>query len=147
MHTIQTTQAPTAKPPAAPTSYPPTYHGDPDVSNLLPRAAVERLVDHGLLVALDVETLMELHPVLSVCVPFGGPAWLLVAIDADDRALIHGIHDDATGNPRMATFRLADMLSARGDAGLPAERDLHFRPDGDLAWHLAHAECHGTLAA
>lgn len=145
MQTVTTAPAPIAGP--VPASYPPSYHDDPDVSNLLPRSAVERLVDHGLLVALDAEQIEALHPVLKVSVPFGGPAWLLVAIDADDRDTIHGIRDDATGSPVRATFTLGEMQAARGDAGLPAERDLHFRAEGNLAWHFARAECYGSLNA
>ena len=143
-----TTGITSATPPigGVPASYPPTYHDDPDVSNLVPKSAVERLIDHGLLVALGAELVEVLYPVVKVTMPFGGPAWLLVAIDADDRNVIHGIRDDVTGDPVRATFTLAEMLAARGDAGLPAERDLHFRAEGDLAWYEDRARVHGTLA-
>ena len=124
--------------------FPPSYHGDPDISALFPRPAVEALLDNGLRIARG-ERADDLAPVLKLSVPFDGAAWLLLSILPRMPGLAFGIVDEGCGNPKHGYAVLATIAAARGDAGFPVERCLHFEAEGDFAWYLSRAECHGTI--
>ena len=125
-------------------AFPPSYHGDPDVSALFPCPAVEALLDNGLRIARG-ERADDLSPVLKLSVPFDGAAWLLLSILPNLPDLAFGIVDDGCGNPVRGYADLATIAATRGDAGFPVERCLHFEAEGDFAWYLARAECHGMI--
>ena len=77
--------------------------------------------------------------------PFDGAAWLLLSILPRMPGLAFGIVDEGCGNPKRGYADLATIAAARGDAGFPVERCLHFEAEGDFAWYLSRAECHGTI--
>lgn len=125
------------------TVLPDTYLGDADALNLLPRIAVERLLNNGRMIARTGDD--DREPIIKLMTPDAGATWLLVSIDPDDPDLGHGLCDLGLGTPEVGSVRISEIASIRGAFGLPVERDLHFQADGTLGWYASRARRFGTI--
>jgi hypothetical protein len=79
------------------------------------------------------------HPVVKLFTPDANATWLLVEIDPEDPDLAWGLCDLGLGSPELGPVRLSEIKSVRGAAGLPVERDLHFRPTKSISAYAAEA--------
>ena len=137
---------PSASPaPATSGDLPTSYLGDPDALNLLPVAAVERLLDNGRRIAMTGND--DIEPVVKLFTPDAGCTWLLVSLDPDEPDHAYGLCDLGLGCAEVGSVSIAEIKSIRGAVGLPPERDLHFKAEGTLGWYADRARVSGSIHA
>ena len=70
------------------------------------------------------EDVMGLPPVVKFFTPDAACTWLIASLDADGDTMF-GLCDLGVGFPELGTVSLAELITVRGQLGLPVERDLH----------------------
>lgn len=65
-------------------------------------------------------------PVVKLFTPDAGATWLITESDPDDADRLFGLCDLGFGAPELGYVSLAEILTVRGQLGLPVERDMHF---------------------
>ena len=58
-----------------------------------------------------------------------------------------GLCDLGMGLPELGSVRISEIESVRGHFGLPAERDLHFRPAKTISAYAREARLAGSITA
>lgn len=71
-------------------------------------------------------------PVLKVFAPWSNATWLFTEL-AEDGDTLFGLCDLGMGFPELGYASLSEIQEARGPAGLPLERDVHFATDRPLS--------------
>lgn len=89
----------------------------------------------------------EHRPVVKLFTPDAGCTWLLSELDPEEPDIAFGLCDLGFGSPEIGNVRLSEIMSVRGPAGLPVERDLHFRPDRSLLAYASQARASGRIEA
>lgn len=84
-------------------------------------------------------------PVVKLFTPDANATWLLAELDPDDPDIAFGLCDLGLGYPELGSVRVSEIESVRGPLGLPAERDLYFRPDRSLSAYAELARRGGRI--
>jgi hypothetical protein len=101
------------------------------------------LIANGVLAARGVEH--DPFPVVKLFTPDAGATWLLTELDPEDPDIAFGLCDLGMGCPELGYVSIAELQSARGQLGLPVERDLHFEADKPLSHYAAIASACGFI--
>ena len=96
--------------------------------------------------SLDQEN-FDPAPVVKLFTPDAGATWLLTEIDPDDHDHAFGLCDLGLGYPELGWVSLAEIVTVRGQLGLPIERDLHFAPQKRLSAYARKARFVGRIVA
>lgn len=79
---------------------------------------------------------IDFWPVVKLFTPDAGCTWLLTELDPEDEDIAWGLCDLGMGFPEFGTVSLRELETARGQLGLPVERDLHFRARGPISAYI-----------
>lgn len=77
-------------------------------------------------------------PVVKLYMLDDNAAWLLTSMNPTEE-FVFGLCDLGIGNPKLGTISVAELKGFRGKAGLPPERDPHFRPTDALSVYAERA--------
>lgn len=86
-------------------------------------------------------------PVVKLFTPDANCTWLISELDPDEPDIAFGLCDLGLGCAELGTVRISEIESIRGALGLPAERDMHFRPEHTLGEYAEIAYQHGRIVA
>lgn len=109
---------------------------------LLPQSILDQLAANGRINQDRIEACedtIDFPPVVKLFTPDAGATWLLSETDPEDPDIAHGLCDLGLGFPEIGTVRLSDIRAVRGRLGLPAERDLYFKPEATLSEYADRA--------
>jgi hypothetical protein len=87
----------------------------------------------------------DFFPVVKLFTPDAGATWLLSEVSPDEPDIAFGLCDLGLGFPELGYVSLAELETLLGPAGLPVERDLHFRADKPLSAYAAEAHAQGRV--
>lgn len=76
---------------------------------------------------------------------FVGGSWLLTELDPDDHDLAFGLCDLGLGMPEIGWGSLDELVTARGQLGLPIERDSSFRAEKPSSAYAGEARLAGLV--
>jgi hypothetical protein len=75
----------------------------------------------------------DCFPVVKLFTPDGACTWLLTELDPEDPDIAFGLCGLGMGCPEAGYVHLSELARARGQLGLPIERDRHFTADKRLS--------------
>jgi hypothetical protein len=104
----------------------------------------EQLLDNG--AAAQRGECRDPYPVVKLFTPDAGATWLLIELDPDDGDTALGLCDPGLGFPELSRVRLSELVSIRGPAGLPIERDLYFQAKHPLSEYVRRARIDRSIA-
>jgi len=104
--------------------------------NLIASAQRQKLLENrqAQRAALDQKTgAIDFESVVKIFTPAGNSTWLLTELDPSNGYRAFGRCDLGLGEPELGYVRLHALAAARGELGLPLERDLYFAPTRTVA--------------
>ena len=84
-------------------------------------------------------------PVVKLFTPDAQATWLLTELIPDETDIAFGLCDLGLGSPELGYVSLIEILSVRGQLGLPVERDLSFEADKPLSVYAEQARSLGRI--
>jgi len=87
------------------------------------------------------------RPPLKLFTPDGGATWLISDINPERPSMAFGLCDLGIGSPELGYVDLDEIATARGQFGLPIERDRWFSPTKTLAEYADAARAAGRIVA
>jgi hypothetical protein len=99
--------------------------------HLITTAQRQKLLENGRAqrYALDQKIgAIDFELVVKIFTPDRNATWLLTELDPNIGHLAFGLCDCGLGEPELGYVSLHELSEARGNLGLPLERDLHFAP-------------------
>jgi Protein of unknown function (DUF2958) len=84
-------------------------------------------------------------PVVKLFTPNAGATWLLTEIDPGDEDHAFGLCDLGLGFPELGYVSLAELMSVRGNLGLPVELDMHFTASKPISTYAREARLAGRI--
>lgn len=76
-------------------------------------------------------------PVVKLFTPDAGATWLLTELDPTDPDIAFGLCDLGLGEVELGTVSIRELMSLRGNMGLPVERDRWFTPAKPISAYAA----------
>jgi Protein of unknown function (DUF2958) len=110
--------------------------------SLLTLTQINQLIANGIAQRIrhqDGEEEIDFIPVAKLFTPDANATWLLTEADADNPDRLFGLCDLGLGCPELGYVSLTELSTARGQLGLPIERDTSFVPDQTLSDYAATA--------
>ena len=113
---------------------------------LLTEPIIRKLAANGLSQAAASGAL-DLVPVVKLFTPDAGGTWLLTESSPADPDVLFGLCDLGMGFPELGHVSLRELMSIRGNMGLPVERDRFFEADAPIsdyarmAWERGRIVC------
>lgn len=86
-------------------------------------------------------------PVVKLFTPDAQATWLLTELMPDEPDIAFGLCDLGLGSPELGYVSLIEIMSVRGQLGLPVERELSFEADKPLSAYAAQARSLGCIRA
>jgi hypothetical protein len=86
-------------------------------------------------------------PVVKLFTPDASATWLITECDPDEPDRLFGLCDLGLGHPELGYVSLAEIMEARGQLGLPVERDIHFAGNRPLSAYAEEARVRGRIIA
>jgi hypothetical protein len=84
-------------------------------------------------------------PVVKLFTPDAQATWLLTELMPDEPDIAFGLCDLGLGSPELGYVSLIEIMSVRGQLGLPIERDLSFEADKPLSAYADQARSLGRI--
>ncbi len=90
---------------------------------------------------IDPQTVIKLFTPDAQC------TWLLTELYPDDPTIAFGLCDLGMGFSELGDVSLEELQAARGQLGLPIEKDLHFTPKKTLSEYTYDARENQRIVA
>ena len=104
----------------------------------------EQLLENGRQ-AHDTPGVIDHKPVVKLFTPDGNCTWLLSRLYPADNTIAFGLCDLGMGFPELGDVSIAEITAVRGTAGLPVEKDLHFKADKLVSEYATIAHQHQRI--
>jgi hypothetical protein len=114
---------------------------------LITSAQHQKLLENGRAqrAAIDrQDQALDFEPVVKLFTPDGNATWLLTEIDVYT-GLAFGLCDLGLGEPELGFVSFAELEAAKGQLGLPVERDFHFAPTRTISAYADLAREHRRI--
>ncbi len=109
---------------------------------------MDQLVRNGLANAVRIEddgNTIDFFPVVKLFTPDAACTWLLTEVEPGHPDIAFGLCDLGMGCPELGSVSLSEIASVRGRAGLPVERDRHFKATHPLSTYADLARQVGRI--
>lgn len=110
---------------------------------LLLQAQYDQLIRNGRMQQVLED--FDPNPVVKLFTPDANCTWLLTAIEPDEPDIAWGLCDIGLGFAEYGTVSLAEILSLRGNLGLPVERDRHFVAKAPVSVYMKYSYPAGRI--
>lgn len=114
------------------------------IDGLIPPHEREVMLSNGQRTANGED--IDPFPVVRLFTPDAGGTWLLSELDPDDPCLAFGLCDLGLQSPELGSVDLRELVTVRGNFGLPVERDRFFKANKPLSAYTEIARRKGYIA-
>lgn len=114
------------------------------IATLIPADERKTLLENGQRTANGQE--IDPFPVVKLFTPDAGGTWLLTEVDPDDPCRAFGLCDLGMQCPELGYVDLRELVTVRGNYGLPVERDRFFKATKPLSAYAEIARRKGYIA-